>query len=687
MTNDPNINPFFLSASVVYEINRLFEKLDDVSAESVFYLLACLLRSEKIHAVALDEIITTQVKKRFGDEIFAEVEGIANRFYKLLEIEKSGVSYVAMGYWGLSAGEDDRRSVFYRPWDSLKGDRKQCLANAICFYDLTFAALEMPKKLYSVTQYTATKAPDLPGINVEYFDKNIGPSSEKHNGFWHICTDTGRILLQNLGWDSWINQIANHDESQLESILCEALKPNTPEIKKRTTREAKGILEEFTKKRLQNLSRVARAEVVRSYRYLHNHFQNEKLAKELRIDRERACFMLATHLLWNRACPSRFTYTFSVPVIGPLHSKSACTLTFGTQAPFSQIVQFSISSVASAFFINPLIMEYAQDLAIGQRAAAFRASARLLGHNIPNLAVAPCITRLKRIGIDVEEAIACCDAHSNLESLREKLIDVASGVQTGIELFAHYERLLAHLLGSESLLETFLPKDVDAQDLSEEEQMDEGLIPFTLNEIFDPLFRVRDLIRSNYVCGREVRKTLAQNLNIYVPEIAKTVRILEQRSLLQEVVLNLVRNALYGLCNSHLKEDRGMVKVVPKLVANDVIHMDVIDYGDGFGDKKPDYEKNISDVLNTNSTGHFEETVQRLLSKQASQANGGGLGLGLIFCAAYARSREWFLERKGAEGRKGDLIIDPNDGPQDAGAVVRLVLPLMWSQRQMMTKE
>lgn len=703
MSGRTQMDPVQFSGRIISDINWIFESAKDVSSDERFYLLAAILQWQGGRSYGLDQSVRANLETCCGSwcretqsELYGRLDSIRKKFVDLFRLGRRNIlNYTALSYWGPMLREDSRRSVFRRwPYGS-EAETKRGLASAICFYDLTFAgiALRPEQQLFSVTQYTATKAPNLPGIDVVYLRERENSSRLATKGFWPINGDICEDLLKILGWNLWIDEIAQLAESDLESILRYSLDQAEPEsrirgIRSRIQEEALKHVENFSS-HMSSLSKKLLAEVDRSQQYLDQAFDGGNCASRFPIDLTRACFMLATHLLWRSACPSDFTYTFTVPLLGPLYLNTACTLTVGTDWPIRPGRRLMISNIAWAFISNPLIQDYATRLENAERDKYFKASTRLLGHNVPNLAIAPCITQLMQIENTVESALAPHDDSLLPVDFPEILRNIRKRSMMSRDLFEHYERLLTYALGAKGVVDMFRPKRRHLDDFRRENQeMDLGSQTFALTELLHPLKRLLDLHKEKYAVGRQRRKELSEKFAIeWETQWAaqgptkvrpEDVQIREQRSLLREVLFNLVSNALNNIGDPLLENDRGVVKVV-MVVSDQSLQIDVIDRGNGFGSERISRQTEISEILRSVDEGGLDKVVSGLLVQKARR--GGLEGLGLIFVAAYVRSREWFPDKKGPECKKIGLVIDPEDAyPDHIGAVVRLVIPLSESR-------
>jgi hypothetical protein len=445
--------------------------------------------------------------------------------------------------------------------------------------------------------------------------------------------------------------------------------------------KARSLVEEFHRD-YARLPSALSSQMRDASAFLQRLLGNAKGYADVPIDDERACFMLATHLTWRAACPSVFTYTFSGPSPDAFRDRltdKTCTLTVGTSGPLRDDIRLALARVAWALFTNPLIADYSEHLEERQRSIAFRLSTRLLGHNLPSVAVAPCVAQLEWIRRDIEKAVSAAQGTVCPEECQRYLRDAEERAVMGIPILEHYETLLRYITGATSVGGMFQPKKC-GDDHSDDERQDQGEKPFPLADIFDPLDYLVKLHRVWYACGDQARAEVARAFEVVHAHEDISREIQEQRPLLREAVFNLVRNALDRVNNKDLAAGHGKVVVSSRITDGDLI-VDVTDSGPGFGKHRKACRGLIADILATPDQDAFAEQVDELIRKRMEQVHEGeaipGLGLGLLFCAAYARSREW-----ARVGRKGSIEIDPgidDTDPTHTGAAVHLHVPLMES--------
>ncbi len=672
---------------LVQEIGRVFAQTTELPPHLRFYLFAVLMKWSGSTAIALERNALQKLEQHLRSDVYHAALRIGSGLSELLSLSdpSANLTYTAIGYWSPIGREDNRRSLFHCIQPLSSEDRRLMLAYAYCFYALTFAGIaRRDKPLVSVTQYNATKAPDRRGLTAEYLS---GGDNCSDKDAWPIKQAAGEELLHFLGLSSWAEKtIASYEEKVLETALRELL-DHTPlsdridssldaELQEKTEKELKDStkdkLSEFSS-RVLNLPQKLRKEVELSRSCLQRAFSSGRYVEEAPITHEMACFMYATHMLWQKACPTKFTYTFTVPILDPLGTDTTCTVTLGISARIKNDLRLAISRKVWALFTNALILDYSDIEKRRLTADAFRTSSRLLGHNLPSLAIAPSISQLVRVKRSVQDAIDHAEAQGEPSGYLSRLRDALKRADMAIPAIQHYEILLTYVLGATNIREVFRPNEDRVLVSSDDVKKDEGAAPFPLSDLFEPLVNLVAMHKERYACGRDDRRVLAEKFSIDLSgaEAVYPEQIVEQRSLLREALFNLVLNSLSTADSDDLGEGRGGIKVIARIEKESLI-IDVIDQYGGFGDELADLKKEVSRVMETVDEHQFEEVVSELASQKALSTRKGSMGLGLVFCAAYARSREWV--RSG--GKSGALILGPTDIDNGRGASVRLIVPI-----------
>jgi Stage II sporulation protein E (SpoIIE) len=319
---------------------RLLATKEKESPEDTYHLLAVLLRGFDDYAPGqIAETAQARLAERLERGGVTKLQNLAKEIrhnFKLIVLP----TYTAASYW--SPFDQKRRTVTHRPEPLSKDDKRRVLAYAYAFYALTHAGARRSNGLFSAIQFIATRAKRKRGLNVCYLEN---PPANQVGGWWHIPPEIQERVLDETG----ISEIVNHGLiaskltiNELESLVARALSRNN-------WIDYGGIASDY----LNKFSRIASVVSSSLTKAIH---ETQILVSEVlgsQIRQQQALFMLLTHVMYTRACPTNYIYTFPVRV-----DDTCCVMTVGTKKQLPAASTMCLSRAIASIFAHPLMLDY-----------------------------------------------------------------------------------------------------------------------------------------------------------------------------------------------------------------------------------------------------------------------------------------------------------------------------------------
>ena len=609
-------------------IGEAFRVSTDIDPHLRHLLYAPLLQRDDFQFLGVDSnIITADLKAHITQHSWTKFESRIRQFHDL--VRRFEAKYIVLSYW--SPIDSRRRSIVHRPLIPPEAVR-QVMADAFAFYALTFAgAAEEPgQQLYSVIHYTSLRAPQKRGIATCFLDALPSLSA---SACLHIPPPL-HDLPDALGFTEVIRDVLHSAEittGEIEDALRRLLLNADADGTSNLNAFGCHALHEF-RARLPFLSPEHRLMIEGRVNVLQAFFGDDQ------IDFTATAFMIATQLLWRRACPCELMYAFPTYV-----TNTCCVLTMGADRALAGLDVLALSSVARSLFLHPLLLDYSIKEAQAEAVRRNNVFRRFLGHNLPKIIISPVTAELENIKFALLE-----DDEPDVETA----IAAANRIET---LFEHYENLLIAFMPSERR-EGFFTGPVELFDFN-----------------VDVLPRVQiafELMRSRLLSAN-LRKVL--QLKVTAPP---SCMILGHRTFLTEILFNLISNAVDSIDPIKAKTDmsRATVELGVDLPDTDhpsqFVEIRVRDQGEGFPEAELKKHRRVSERLQAARQQEFWSVVDDLLEQSVDQdAREEHMGMGIVLSMAYLRSLQWQPDIHAA----GSLDVVTTEGE---GSTVSIFLPL-----------
>lgn len=669
------------------DIHRVFWLARELEPHMRFRLLGLFLDSDKLTSIGIDELIVAEqdeAKQKMGDrisQVISSVEDVKRRFDEIFQ-----PTYTVANYWSPTNRKSRRSIVHRKPLEA--GPHKESLAYAYAFYRMTFYAATLDPPLHSIVQYTAkgiaedTDATERQrrGLFACYsdgctmdsyscFEPNCPHPEETQMRWLCIPRKVQEELLVSLGIDKVINEeLLCCDTDEIDKKLCCLLdnrKKNT-EQQQSIEWEINDFISSVMRQFKENVGFID-GELKTYLEFAANHLsslffgndaqlqESEGQATDSFLSVEQAAFMVATHLMWKKACPTNYMYLFPVFV-----SDECCVLTMGQEQRMTSEQELAAARFARSLFNHLLLLDYECDVRKRQlelqEISHLQTYGRLVGHNLPKLAITPALTQIFHIHRHTNNLEASFGTNDEMEHIRERARILTT-------IFEHNESLLTVLLKSGSAANPF-NKDLE---------------PIKINEIFSVCNGLTYLYRDRAdACWGN--SSIAYDLDCRIkPEKAST-KILGHKDYLREIVINLVSNA-YDQIRITKIQNPGRAEVVIKWRLEkdcnglEWLLFSVADKAGGFSEEEyKKINKKQSEIIEASYSkdkGIFNQCLANLIQQSINDAKKeASLNIGLLYCVAYLQTLAWNTEFN----RSGSLEIDRKT--VDDGACVRVKVPI-----------
>jgi hypothetical protein len=305
-----------------------------------YLLLVVLLRKLGQYSPGLSvERIRQRLETYIGSHHLREVEDIAEKIAERIFEIVAAPTYVAASYW--SPIDERRHTISYRGALKEGEDERHLLAYAYAFYSLTF--LGHAKKYYSATQYTAVEAPRKRGVMVCYQDK-----PEILDDWWHIPRSSHQTILNDTGLTSMVEEYLLKESVSVKEMrdALRRMLVNAGEAAIEVSSFPSKFIDSFSTT-ITKISEETREIAIRTRDYINRLF-------DARLNDEQSLFMLMTNLIYDKAFPSNYLYSFPVRI-----NELCSVMTLGTNQPLDPFAHLSLTRIVTSIFMHPLLLDYA----------------------------------------------------------------------------------------------------------------------------------------------------------------------------------------------------------------------------------------------------------------------------------------------------------------------------------------
>ncbi len=605
-------------------IGNVFRTTDRLDPRSRHLLYGPLLKQPGFTSVGLDSnAIPNEIARVHPDHWEDLLQKIDVDFHKLLQ--RFNPTYTVASYW--SPIDSRRRSVVH--CQNFETDRRrEVIANALAFYLLTFSGASCG--LFTLIHYISTKAPQKHGITTCFLETTPPQESTA----WLHISPAVHGLVDELGISELIQKrlvnSSDYTSEKLDAALSKILLNGDAAGDEHTLASFVSDAIESFEKRLIGLKAESRILIKKQQRILQDFFGDED------IDFTKTAFMMATQLLWRRACCSQLMYAFPTYV-----SSTCCVLTMGTNRELSTLDLLAASNVARSLFVHPLLLDYGINEANREAERQNNVFRRFLGHNLPKIIISPVTVELENIKCALED-----DSQPKIEDA----IHAANRLQALVE---HYENLLV----------AFMPGHREGFFTGPVEQFEFG------DDVWPKVEIAFELMKSR-ILHAGLRKKLQLRSKIPSPCV-----IAGHSAFLTEILFNLIGNAVDSVSPVKFEHDpsRGVIEVAVSCPTPDdsshFVQIRICDRGEGFLPEDLEQRLAVFQRLKDATREEFWSVVDTLLGLGVEQsAREEHMGMGLVLCAAYLRSLEWQAEIN----RQGRLELASTNGE---GSTISIFLP------------
>lgn len=550
-------------------------------------------------------------------------------------------TYTVANYWS-PIHNDIRRSIAFKRTECAE-KASDTIMYACIFYALTYKGRDF--NLRSLVQYINDVNSHKRGLftcipsdhcefstdKTEVFCNNCNIPKESRDRWICFPRSIQENLIDQLGVEKLIEEMKLH---AIENEIFEKMLSNLLEGGGIDEFDSCGTIASFAENilaswsaRYASLSSDLKNFFEVTTNHLQQFFSEEQKTYIGQINAEQACFILATHLLWHRACchsETNFMYIFPTHVSEV--TDSCCVLTMGTQTKMSSIQELAATRLARSFFIHPLLLDFKQAAQINTEIRQLQSHTRLIGHNFPKILDVPAINQLMRIQNALKK-LQLTQLPNNMLSEIEDRITVL------LSIFEHNESLLTAVLGS----------------ISPHNFFSQAPKIFAVGHIFAQLQGIQNLYKEK---ASKVWETPIEDLfNFEIKanwDSVVNLKMLGHLCYLREALINITINSFEQIENRNLiaNSDSPIINISANLSkdsnGNSCLLVVVEDKAGGFKEDKIIKAKAKRDLLyNIKNELQFNSTLCNLVFEKITGDNDEMQGLGLLFCAAYLRALEW----------------------------------------------